>query len=89
MVFVIQQIQLEASVGEVIHISSDENWRADELSRGGDLAALVRRDSRFAGVRRIEAGAELLVPLCNPAYPIDSDVLFAAYWTAIRSAVRC
>jgi hypothetical protein len=35
MVFVIQQIQLEASVGEVIHISSDENWRADELTRGG------------------------------------------------------
>jgi hypothetical protein len=87
-VYVLQAMAMGAHVDGYSHLSSAENWRCDELSRGGTWSALQQKDPRWVGVDETALDVADLVALCDPragSWDLSSDLWQRAQAAAVRS----
>ena len=82
------------TVVESIHISHDDNWRTDILSRripssswNETLSELEGRDSRMRDLAEISLDVRELLLLCDPRLIFESDEVFGGYWQRVRRAI--
>ena len=86
-------MQHQSDVVRVIHLSHEDNSRADILSRGGSWEEVVKVDLRDFGGRLPSAVPSLdldcaeLLQLCDPRSPVDTDESFCDFFRAALRAV--
>jgi hypothetical protein len=69
------------------HTSATEHWRADELSRRGDVEGLVERDGRFGGVGLVDLECGGLVEACRPDIDLIDENSFVQFWCNVHQLV--
>ena len=82
--FILQNIYEKVTIGEVIHIAAEDNWRADYLSRGGTLSELYRKDTQLEKAQTIELNGDMIIELCDPGRPTTTDEEFNSFWCDMR-----
>lgn len=88
MVFTLLLAVTGIRVARKSHISGEDNWLADMLSRGMTLDDIVERDARFSGIPKLEFPMDELLDLCNPRHLLSSDEEFGAFWGRIQSSLK-
>jgi hypothetical protein len=69
------------------HTAAAEHWRADELSREGDVKGVAERDARFDGVKLVDLDCRGLVELCRPDIDLASENTFCEFWLAAHELI--
>jgi hypothetical protein len=74
-------------VVERVRISSEVNWRCDQLSRRSvgeswmeTERKLARRDGRMKGLRKVEVNMQEVLQLCDPKAQWASETEFGVFW---------
>ena len=90
-VFALQCMELGIEISGTSHLSSEENWRTDMLSRGSCMADVGKLDSRFANgaVPSVCLDAGRALQLCDPALDTSSsEKRFLDFWVEVRKSTR-
>jgi hypothetical protein len=69
------------------HTAAVDHWRADELSREGDVNRVAERDKRFEGVGLVDLDCSGLVGLCRPDIDLANDDTFIEFWLGVHQLV--
>lgn len=98
--FTMLQIAKSVSVTSTAHISGDDNWRCDRLSRTEESRQQpgeVMKSFGYGDVELVELGeteaAAAVLGICDPSRVVDdddagvADRLFGAFWGQIRSCI--
>jgi hypothetical protein len=88
-VFIIQGIVREVKIGKVTHLSAEDNWRADYLSRGGSLEGLLQKDTTLQKPQQIQLQQQSdLINLCDPKNEIKDENEFLTFWNNTRRILQ-
>jgi len=88
--FALQNMALRIQIEEVTHLSSEQNWRCDMLSRGKVPADLGILDDRFLdpNIPIVNLTADRVLQLCDPTFDATgSENSFIQFWSEIQSLV--
>ena len=95
MVFTMLCIMQELVVKESVHISGDDNFKCDALSRleeSGSSIGQVMSGFDLRGSREVNLQscphAQHLLASCNPAIRFESESDFVDFWGGIRDALE-
>ena len=82
-------MSLGVEITAVSFLTSEQNWRADRLSRGQQLPDLSDLDDRFSlPVLTVDLKADGVLKLCDPkASPMESEESFCLHWARVRELV--
>jgi hypothetical protein len=86
-VFSLVVAQAGLTVADRVFVKSEDNWRADLLSRGGAVEELVLRDSRFAGVPEMKVDISAVIGLCDPRLVWDTEEAFTQFWKSVQNSL--
>ena len=84
-------MELGIEISGTSHLTSEENWRTDMLSRGSSMADVGKQDRRFANgaVPSVCLDAGRPLQLCDPALDTSSsEEKFLDYWMSVRASTR-
>ena len=93
-VFSLLCIRFGLNVQETTHISGEENWRCDSLSRltqenftiSEALERMERHDTKVIDMSDIK-GTTILLRNCNPQVSLDEENDFLRFWTEVQNAL--
>ena len=96
MVFTLLSIRFNLDVKKGIHISGENNWRCDRLSRLEDFAvdrvhkALIAMGMSQTIVVNLQESAQVqtLLACCDPKRCLGEEEIFLGYWGELRSALN-
>lgn len=95
MVFTLLCINFGLDVKKGVHISGDENWRCDRLSRFNETGSGVLETLQNMGlgdtpVINLQDNRQIqkLLESCDPQRYLDEDGVFLDFWSGIRDALR-
>ena len=95
MVFTLLVINFSLDVKESVHISGEDNWRCDKLSRlseseEGIVDALAGMGLEGTAVIDLQEHCQVqkLLASCNPRKCFDGDESFLEFWGAVRDALK-
>ena len=83
-VFILQSIYGNVSVSKVTHLSAEDNWRCDHLSRGGTILSLQELDKTIDNPLTINLDNDEVMSLCNPNLPTSTEDEFNEFWIKTR-----
>lgn len=94
-VFSLLCIRFGLNVQDTTHISGEENWRCDILSRlmqekttvTEALHKIERRDTKVVGMNDTEY-TSMLLRNCDPKIQFDNDDDFVKFWNEIQHALN-
>jgi hypothetical protein len=90
-VFILILIITKSEIVGMDHISSENNWRCDGLSRPSLMK--THDDLGLTGIKFIDLEndpiATEIVRLCDPKLSIESDEEFRQFWQRAREAISC
>ena len=94
-VFSLLCINFGLNVQEATHISGDENWRCDALSRlseGNKTVADILRTIERCGTRIVDMNDDnstsTLLRCCDPRLSMEKENEFLSFWTEVQSALN-
>ena len=88
-VFILQGILTGVSVGKVTHLSAEDNWRTDCLSRGGTIDQLLIKDPTLRIPRELNIVKQKeILALCDPRKEIVDEKEFRNFWIKIREVLQ-
>ena len=95
MVFTLLCINFGLDVKKGVHISGDENWRFDRLTRFNETGSGVLETLQNMGlgdtpVINLQDNRQIqkLLESCDPQRYLDEDGVFLDFWSGIRDALR-
>lgn len=83
-VFNLISVRLGVTVVGTEHLSSEDNWRTDRLSRGCSMGDLARLDDRLCGLDEVAIPVQLILDACDPKRELQSDEDFLDLWIKIH-----
>jgi hypothetical protein len=88
--YVFQNIEFGIVISDILHLSHDDNWKADHFSRDGDREGLCKLDptTDWTSVPLVELRMEPVLEVCRPDSYLDSDESFLAFLARVRGALR-
>ena len=88
-VFILQGIITGVSVGGVTHLSAENNWRTDFLSRGGSIEDLLLQDPSLEKPKNLinDKQKEIIAP-CNPRREMVDEKDFRNFWIEIKQVLQ-
>jgi hypothetical protein len=88
-VFILQGILSGVSVGKVTHLSAEENWRTDLLSRGGTIEQLLLKDPELMKPKQLDIIKQKdILALCNPRREMNDEKEFRSFWIEIKEVLQ-
>ena len=88
-VFILQGIISGVSVGGITHLSAEDNWRTDFLSRGGTIEDLLLKDPKLDKPKKINIHKQIeILALCNPRREIVDEKDFRNFWIEIIEVLQ-
>ena len=88
-VFILQGIITGVSVGRVTHLSAENNWRTDFLSRGGSIEDLLLKDPALEKPKKLIINKQKeILALCNPRREIVDEKDFRNFWIEIKQVLQ-
>jgi hypothetical protein len=94
MVFTLTCICFNLDVKKGVHISGEDNWRCDRLSRLGESKTEISEALEAMGLSEVgvidlqgSKQVEVLLACCDPARDLGGEEVFLEYWGAIRGAL--
>lgn len=88
-VFILQGILSGVSVRKVTHLSAEENWRTDFLSRGGTIEQLLIKDPALAKPKQLDVIKQIdIFALCKPRRKMNDEKEFRSFWIEIREVLQ-
>ena len=77
------------SVGGITHLSAEDNWRTDFLSRGGTIEVLLLKDPKLDKPKKINIHKQKeILALCNPRREIVDEKDFRNFWIEIKEVLQ-
>ena len=75
-------VHLGLNIVSTEHLSSEDNWSTDRLSRHCSVADLAVVDSKLQSMKEVRLNFDIAAVLsaCNPSRPLLSDADFIALW---------
>jgi hypothetical protein len=94
MVFTLLSICFNLDVKKGVHISGDDNWRCDRLSRLGEsgegvpeaLEAMGLTDTAVLNLQ-VNASVRTLLACCDPRRKLEGEEVFLGFWGEVRGAL--
>ena len=83
-IFILQSIYENISVSKVTHLSAEDNWRSDYLSRGGTIVGLKELDKSLGTLVTINLDNDEVISLCDPNLPTFTEDEFNKFWSNTR-----
>ena len=87
-VFVLQNLYEKVAISEVVHLAAENNWRADCLSRGGNVEGLLKRDVNLEMPKIVELNGDKIITLCDPRRVTSTDEGFNEFRFDMRQIIR-
>ena len=88
-VFILQGILTGVTVGGVTHLSAENNWRTDFLSRGGSMEQLLIKDPTLQKPKELNLIKQKeILALCNPKREIIDEKEFRKFWIDIKEVLQ-
>jgi hypothetical protein len=88
-VFILQGILTGVSVGGVTHLSAEDNWRTDFLSRGGTMSELLIKDPTLMKPKELAIKKQKkILALCDPNREIVDETGFKEFWLEIKQVLQ-
>jgi hypothetical protein len=88
-VFILQGILTGLSVGGVTHLSAEDNWRTDFLSRGGTMSELLIKDPTLMKPKELAIKKQKkILALCDPNREIVDETGFKEFWLEIKQVLQ-
>ena len=94
-IFTMLCVALSVDVKSTCHISGDDNFKCDRLSRlkeSGNTVASVMSDIGLQGVETLDLESDLavktLIRCCDPDTTFTCEGDFALFWNTIRDAIN-
>lgn len=94
-VFSLLCIRFGLNVQETKHISGEQNWRCDALSRLSQgestlietLRTIERSNTRVVDLDD-DAGTSVLLQCCDPRLSLDEEEEFISFWTRVQNSLN-
>ena len=83
-IFILQSIYENISVSKVTHLSAEDNWRSDCLSRGGTILGLKELDKSLGTPVTINLDNDEVISLCDPNLSTFTEDEFNKFWINVR-----
>jgi hypothetical protein len=94
-VFTLLGISFGLDVKKGVHISGDDNWRCDRLSRISETGKGIRDTLQGMGLGEapeinLQGNRQVrkLLESCNPKRCLDGEGVFLEFWSGVRDALR-
>jgi hypothetical protein len=82
-VFVSLLLITSTGVAGTEHLSSEENFRTDELSRGTSVQSLRLKHPELAEIEEYVVDSGRVLQVCDPAVPVESDEDWVCLWRKV------
>ena len=79
-IFIMILLRYNIQVDKVIHISSEENWKCDVLSRSKSFNEIKSNYVEFHNIELVNFCYSSLLNLCNPFVVYQDQDSFLSYW---------
>ena len=87
-IFILQGIYENISVSKVTHLSAEDNWRSDYLSRGETIVGLKELNKSLGNPIAINLDNDEVISLCDPNLPTFTEDEFNKFWINARRLLR-
>jgi hypothetical protein len=85
--FALQCMARGVEIAKVTHLTAEQNWKADMLSRGASMVDVGLKDDThpYSQVPIVEMKAERVLELCDPKwdFAVNEDS-FVDFWTRVQ-----
>lgn len=87
-VSILQEVYTKTEVAGVTHLAGTDNWRTDQLSRGGSLQGLYEHGGIPFIPHEVLLEGDAVIQLCDPKRDTAGERAFEKFWGEVRRVLE-